>query len=689
MLNTTNSRGRRLRNAALGAAAGSLVLAALIAPAANAAIEPEPVAADTSSSSVTVTSADPAPAPVPAEPAPAPAPAATPAATPTPTPSATPSPTATTAAKPTPSASTVGKPAPTTSASPSGSASPSPSGTAKPTPAPGSKACAVAPKAPYTLKAARTTDDPTSFVIAWSPVACATRYNVSVFATGRDEVNVVDGSTNEYTVTGTDPSKVYKIQVSSRNDLGLGAATPVYTLYPATPAGVIGLKAKYDDVQAAAISWKAPVGREPKSYLLAVTRLSDGKTIIEQELEGDATDAKLEGLDARGMYVITLQPVNGAGKGPKARLVIGDERPNPVTSVAAIRDPGDPGMVIVSWVPSDNTLKGRVIGYEVAYGKGRASENVTVKDTDAELRIPVEQSGVIIVRVITENGKSTYSKPVRVLTDGNIGSTTTNPSVDLVEQDGIVTVAASKAVASDYRLVVRIAPTSANGGFTDTQYSQGGANYLSFRKVPQGMYLVTVEGGGNEIARRYLNIGKAGWMFGGDWKTVLGSPSISNEAVEMPNPGETRVLSTRSMPSQDVTIQSDAQLTAGDGYGFWFRTSNLESNKPSGLTFQYDPKWRGQFIIRLWQNGTECGKPIVEVPFPAGLKINGEHRIVMDARGDSLFATLDGVRLVNVPSLKEAIASNTCKYAAPTGTQVGLRKWTSSTVVFKNISIMS
>ena len=68
MRNTTNSRGRRLRNAALGAAAGSLVLAALIAPAANAAIEPEPVAADTSSSSVTVTTADPAPAPAPAEP---------------------------------------------------------------------------------------------------------------------------------------------------------------------------------------------------------------------------------------------------------------------------------------------------------------------------------------------------------------------------------------------------------------------------------------------------------------------------------------------------------------------------------------------------------------------------------------------------------------------------------------------
>jgi hypothetical protein len=200
------------------------------------------------------------------------------------------------------------------------------------------------------------------------------------------------------------------------------------------------------------------------------------------------------------------------------------------------------------------------------------------------------------------------------------------------------------------------------------------------------MYLVKVEGSGKELARRWVNVGRAGYMFASDWKTTLGSPNISDTGIDMPKPGETRVLSLRPRATQDVVIETTAQLTAGDGYGFWFRTSNLEG-RPSGLTFQYDPRWKSSFIIRLWQNGTECGVPIALTPFPAGLKINGEHRIVMSAKGDEMWATLNGIRLFSVPSLNEIIAKNTCGYASPTGTQVGLRKWTSSNVVFKDISI--
>ena len=76
------------------------------------------------------------------------------------------------------------------------------------------------------------------------------------------------------------------------------------------------------------------------------------------EVAGDLAEYALADLDARGMFVITLQPINKAGDGPKSRLVIGDENPNPVKSIGAIRDPGNPKQVIVSWLPSDNTLKG-------------------------------------------------------------------------------------------------------------------------------------------------------------------------------------------------------------------------------------------------------------------------------------------------------------------------------------------
>ncbi|MBK9740860.1 MAG: fibronectin type III domain-containing protein, partial [Actinobacteria bacterium] len=464
------------------------------------------------------------------------------------------------------------------------------------------------------------------------------------------------------------------------------AATPTFYLRPATPAGVTGLKVTYNDVQDALLTWKAPTDRKPEAYLLKVTRVADQKLIIEDKFPGDVLETPLKGLDARGMFVITLQALNTSGVGPVARLVLGDEKPNPVKSIAAIRDPGNPKQIIVTWLPSDNTLKGNVIGYEIGYGAATADQRVFVKVTEGKVVIPADRSTVVIVRVLTDAGKSRWSKDVRVPMDGNRETTTTNPSVDLVEQSGVVTVAASQALASGNRLVVRIAPTLNNGGFTDTQYSQAGAQTLSFRTVPQGMYLVTVEDSGTELARRYVNVGKAGYMFAGDWKTTMGSPKISDAGIEMPVAGETRVLSTKARATQDVVISTDAQLTTGDGYGFWFRTSNLET-RPTGLTFQYDPKWNGSFIVRQWQNGTECGTPIATTKFPAGLAINGNHRITMAAEGDTLFASLDGVQLFNVPSLSTVMSANKCGYAAPTGTQIGLRKWTTSTVLFKDITV--
>jgi hypothetical protein len=565
---------------------------------------------------------------------------------------------------------------------------PSPTPTPTVTPSvPSAPAQSCDPKAPWRLSAQRDVNDPTTFTVDWADAACATRYNVSVFVDGRDNVTVVDGATNSFTVSSTDPAKTYQLQVGSRNDAGVGGTSPVFYLRPSVPGGVTGMKIDYSDVSLASVGWNAPVDRQPISYQLMVTRLADKKVIIDQQLDGGATSAPLPGLDARGIFVITLQPTNKSGLGPKARIVIGDENPNPVKSIAAIRDPGNPKQVIVSWLPSDNTLRGAVLGYEIGYGAHSANSRVIVRQTEGTVTIPAGESTVVIVRVITDRGKSRWSKAVRVPLDGNRLTTTTNPSVDLVEQSGVVTVAATNAV-SNSQLMIRIAPTLANGGFTDTQYSQVGANSLSFRTVPNGSYVVTIENAGKELARRYLNIGNVGFMGVGDWKVVRGFANVTDGAVDMSKSGESQVLSLRPRASQDVVVETDAQLTAGDGYGFWFRTAGLDIGKPTGLTFQYDPKWKNSFIIRQWQNGTECSVPIANTPFPAGLNVNGIHRIVMAAQGDTLFATLDGVKLFNLGSIKQAVAGNKCGYAAPTGTQVGLRKWTSSQVLFKNTSIL-
>jgi len=587
-------------------------------------------------------------------------------------------------------------PAPNPNAAPAAVAATTPAPVATPaaaTPAPAATAststtaCTTDPKAPWRLTAQRDANDPTMVKVDWVDVACATRYNVSVFVDGKDTVTMVDGATTTFTVPNTDPSKTYQIQVGSRNDAGVGGTSPVFYLRPAVPGGVTGMKIDYTDVSLATLLWTAPTDRAPISYHLTVTRVADQKVVLDTVVDGAATTAPLPGLDARGIFTINLQPTNKFGFGPKSRLVIGEEKPAPVKSIGAIRDPNNPKQVIVSWLPSDNTLRGAVLGYEIGYGRHSADTRVIVKQTEGTVTIPAGESTVVIVRVITDRGHSPWSKSIRVPIDGNRLTSTTNPSVDMIEQDGVVTVASTSALAKS-QLVIKIEPSTANGGFTDTQYSQPGANHLSFRTVPQGSYLVTVQNAGREVARRYLNIGNIGMMAPTDWKVVTGFADVTPGAVDMSKSGESRVLSLLPRSSQDVVVQTDALLTAGDGYGFWFRTSGLENSKPTGLTFQYDPKYNSSFIIRQWQNGSECWNPIAVTKFPAGLTVNGMHRIVMAAQGDTLFATLDGVQLFAVPSVSKAVAGNSCGYAAPTGTQVGLRKWTSSQVLFKNTSIL-
>jgi hypothetical protein len=388
------------------------------------------------------------------------------------------------------------------------------------------------------------------------------------------------------------------------------------------------------------------------------------------------------------MFVIPLQAINKAGAGPKSRLVIGDENPNPVKSVGAIRDPGNPRQVIVSWLPSDNTLKGSVLGYEVGYGTAIADQRVLVKDTDAQVVIPADRSVIIIVRVITDRGKSRWSPAVRVpLTDAP-KTATTDQRIDVLDQDGVISVAATQAVASNNRLVVKITPTANNGGFTETQYSQEGAQVLTFRKVPEGSYIVTVEADTKEMARRYINVGKVGLMNAADWVVITGKADLAGPAVNMTYGGETRVFSTRQFATQDMVLETKAHLQKGQGYGIWFRaTAKPGSGTVAGLTVQYDPGYANKFIIRQWNNGTECSNPIAATPFPTGMKVYDPHSVVVAAQGDSLFVTIDGVKLFDVPSLSQAIAANSCKYPAPTGTMVGLRSWGTTAVVFSGTTV--
>jgi len=185
---------------------------------------------------------------------------------------------------------------------------------------------------------------------------------------------------------------------------------------------------------------------------------------------------------------------------------------------------------------------------------------------------------------------------------------------------------------------------------------------------------VTVNGGGQELARKYINVGNVGTMFAPDWTITQGKANLTADVVDMYYGAESRVFSTKTFPSQDAVLSTTAHLKSGMGYGIWLRASGVDTNLPSGLTFQYDNGWGQKFILRQWQDGKECS-PMAFTSFPANMSINSPHDIVVSVQGDTLYATIDGVRLFDVASLTKSMASSGCGFAAPTGTAVGFRTW--------------
>jgi len=71
---------------------------------------------------------------------------------------------------------------------------------------------------------------------------------------------------------------------------------------------------------------------------------------------------------------------------------------------------------------------------------------------------------------------------------------------------------------------------------------------------------------------------------------------------------------------------------------------------------------------------------VAKVKWPAGLSVNGAHDITVVAQGDTLYASINGIKLFDVTSLKESLTTSGCRaagFSEPTGTEVGFRTWSS------------
>ena len=384
--------------------------------------------------------------------------------------------------------------------------------------------------------------------------------------------------------------------------------------------------------------------------------------------------------------------------------MLGNDRPGAPTRTAASRVGGTPDLVTVTWATPAYAGYAPIEYFEVLSGVGslRETQKVPADTQTATVSLDPTRKGVVAVRACSAAGCGQLGVVVSVAADpASTGvpttaeTATTNPMVDIQELNGSIRVEVNGVIGSTTRfprLVIRVLPSADNGGFTDTQWGQNGAQLLTFSTVPTGAYIITVHGVSSsgaetELARKVIVIGDAGALTAADWKVVYGRATLKDGVVDMPFASENRVMSTRTRTTSDMVLTTTATLRYGWGYGVWFRAQTTADGKIDGYTFQYDPMFGNKFIIRIWNNGRECSTPLAATPFPRGFQENVAHLLTVVVKGDSVWATIDGAEVFRVDSLTAAIASSRCGYYAPNGTQIGFRTWSTSSAVFENTTL--
>jgi Flp pilus assembly pilin Flp len=117
---------------------------------------------------------------------------------------------------------------------------------------------------------------------------------------------------------------------------------------------------------------------------------------------------------------------------------------------------------------------------------------------------------------------------------------------------------------------------------------------------------------------------------------------------------------------------SGARLTAGNGYGIYFRATNTGKGV-NGYAFQYDPGAKG-FVIRKWVNGVEVFTPtLAQVTIPNFDWYSTPHTLSVEA----LVGYVDG---------KVVLTAHDSTY---TSGGTGIRTWDSTALCVDDFSINS
>ncbi len=133
---------------------------------------------------------------------------------------------------------------------------------------------------------------------------------------------------------------------------------------------------------------------------------------------------------------------------------------------------------------------------------------------------------------------------------------------------------------------------------------------------------------------------------------------------------------SQSMPNMsDYSVKiSAAHLMRGNGYGVFFRGTEL-AGRTNGYIVQYDPGWGGgAIILRKWINGREL-YPFATHRMPGFDWYSEPHDLRVDVRGNTFTVYLDGEQIITAQD-----------DTYPEG-GIGLRSWDGTNVCMDGVEI--
>ena len=569
-------------------------------------------------------------------------------------------------------------------------------------------ASAQTPAAPAGLKVVRAGADLQTLNISWKPVTGAARYTVNIFdGVHHTAYNVAADKTN-FVFQGSGNCTRYRVNVIAVDSRGGSAVTADALLAPLAPGGISNPKVdRSDDGGTVSLGWTAPASggsyAPVTSYKVLFRSLVDNAVLVQRD-SADTTET-VKGLDPARSYAAEIVPSNAFGSCQTSKLLVRGPQPAAPSELKVVRDGNEGHDVNISWRNPAWT------GYGPASKVQVGVRNPSMKDpkwtdlpagsTSAKLSLANSSKWSVWVRVVNGNAYGQLTKEYFLAKAGGSGAPTIDPNVTINNTDGVVQVhfgAPVGSIASYPKVNVSIAPTTTDNGFSAHQDAFNRAQTFTFDSVPCGAYTVVVTGygeqGSSEFGRKMITRCDSGLVPANQWKLISGAAKIEGNLVGFTAAGENRVVSTVPRTSTDMVYSTQATLSTGRGYGIWSRATLGAYNQVSGYSFQYDPgyqyvdsKFGKALLLRVWQDGRECGTPIAKVQWPSGLKVDGTHEVTVVTRGDTLFATIDGTKMFDVPSLKTALANSNCSMKEPTGSQVGFRTWGDTQATFSNTTI--